>query len=140
MVMTTVNNLARTWSRTVEPPFPTPRQVQLSCAQRDFLNRPQAPLRTWLSTSPGSFHAALACGGLKITGRGLVDGVPVIKMAATSKLTKYPLVVDVSPKTYLPVRMVFGSLRFDYRWLQPTAANLALLQVHIPAGFSHVIP
>ena len=26
----------------------------------------------------------------------------------------------------------------DYRWLQPTSANLSLLQLHIPATFRHV--
>jgi hypothetical protein len=138
LIMTTVNNMARTWSRTVEPPFPTPHQVGLSCARRDYLSRPSAPLRTWLGTSPASFRAALACGGLKITGRGMVDGVPAIKMAATSKLTKYRLTVDVSPQTYLPVRLEFGNLRYDYRWLAPTRANLALLNLHIPASFRRV--
>jgi hypothetical protein len=51
---------------------------------------------------------------------------------------KLPLTVYVSPATYLPVRVVIGGLRQDYRWLAPTAANLAMLKVHIPPGFRRV--
>jgi len=41
----------------------------------------------------------------------------------------------VSPDTFLPVRVVFGDIEMDYRWLQPTAANLAKLTPQIPRGF-----
>jgi hypothetical protein len=138
LIRTTVDETSKTWYREVEPPEPTPSPVQLNCAKHGFLSRPQAPAGTYLSTSPASFRAALACGGLKITGRGLVDGAPAIKMAATSRLTKYKLIVDVSPKTYLPLRLVFGDVRMDYRWLAPTPANLSTLHLHIPAGFRQV--
>ena len=40
--------------------------------------------------------------------------------------------IDVSPDTYLPVRVIFGHIEMDYRWLQPTAANLAKLTPNIP--------
>jgi hypothetical protein len=140
LIMTTVDNSAKTWYRQVEPPVPTPSAVPLSCSKSGYLSRPSAPVATILSTSPASFRAALACGGLKITGHGMVNGVPAIKMAGTSRLTTYKLIVDVSPKTYLPVRLVFGDVRLDYRWLQPTAANLSLLQLHIPATFRQVAP
>jgi hypothetical protein len=30
---------------------------------------------------------------------------------------------------------VFGDIEMDYRWLQPTAANLAKLTPQIPRGF-----
>jgi len=46
--------------------------------------------------------------------------------------------VDVSPSTYLPLRLKFGHLEWDYRWLQPTTANLAKLTVRAPAGFQRV--
>jgi hypothetical protein len=51
---------------------------------------------------------------------------------------KLPLTVYVSPATYLLVRVVIGGLRQDYRWLAPTAANLAMLKVRIPPGFHRV--
>jgi hypothetical protein len=44
----------------------------------------------------------------------------------------------VSPATYLLVRTVIGGLRQDYRWLRPTAANLAKLKVRVPPGFHRV--
>jgi hypothetical protein len=140
LIQTTVDVTNKSWYRVVEPPVPTPSAVQLNCSKSGYLSRPSAPVGTILSTSPASLHAALACGGLKITGHGTVNGVPAIKMAGTSRLTKFKLIVDVSPKTYLPVRLVFGSVRLDYRWLQPTQANLSLLQLHIPATFRQVAP
>ena len=42
------------------------------------------------------------------------------------------------PTTYLPIRIVIGGLRQDYRWLEPTAANQAKLKVRIPPGFRRV--
>jgi len=30
---------------------------------------------------------------------------------------------------------MFGNQEYDYRWLRPTAANLAKLTPHIPRGF-----
>jgi hypothetical protein len=44
--------------------------------------------------------------------------------------------------TFLPVRLVSHgrhfSFQIDFRWLAPTAANLARLHQPIPAGFRHV--
>jgi hypothetical protein len=135
---TRVDYVRHTWSRTVSQVKNPRAPVQVSCRLRHYLSRPMAPLKTDLAVSPSSIRAALACGGLKITGRGEVDGTPVIRMAGTLRLTKYPLAVDVSPATYLPVRLQFGDLRFDYRWLSPTPANLAKLTAHIPSNFRRV--
>ncbi len=51
----------------------------------------------------------------------------------------------VSPATYLPMRLTWhwldrrgagpGTLTGDFRWLRPTAANLANLRVTVPHGF-----
>ena len=68
-------------------------------------------------------------------GTETVQGVPAIKLTSTSKLTSHQLTIDVSQDTFLPVRVVFGDIEMDYRWLQPTAANLAKLAPHIPRGF-----
>ena len=81
---------------------------------------------------------ALACGGLSVTGRTRVDGAAAIKLTGTPRLMKLPLTVYVSPATYLLVRVVIGGLRQDYRWLAPTAANLAMLKVRVPPGFRRV--
>jgi hypothetical protein len=47
--------------------------------------------------------------------------------------------------TYLPVRDVVtvgshGTIQDDFQWLRPTPANLAELDVPIPAGFTQVRP
>jgi hypothetical protein len=135
---TTVNYADKTWYRQQEKLPAGPAPVQLGCDLRKYLSRPDAPLTTYLSNSPASFRAALACGGLKITGHGQVNGAPAIEMTGTRRLTTFPLTVDVSPSTYLPLRLTFGHLEWDYRWLRPTAANLADLTVHAPAGYQRV--
>jgi hypothetical protein len=135
---TRVDYVSRTWGRATLRERVPAAPVPLSCSQRQFLSRPMADLRTDLSTSPASIRAAVACGGLRITGRGRVSGQPVIELAGTARLTRYPLAVDVSPATYLPVRLTFGQLRFDYRWLKPGPASLAPFTLRPPAGFRRV--
>jgi len=127
----------RTWATSTrrEPAGPTPAPTSLACSSRQKLSKPDAVLRTYLSTSPASIKSALACGGLVKAGNETVQGVPAIKLTSTSKLTSHQLTVDVSPDTFLPVRVVFGDIEMNYRWLQPTAANLAKLTPQIPSGF-----
>lgn len=127
----------RTWATSTrrEPAGPTPAPTSLACSSRQKLSKPDAVLRTYLSTSPASIKSALACGGLVKAGTETVQGVRAIRLTSTSKLTSHSLTIDVSPDTFLPVRVVFGDIEMDYRWLQPTAANLAKLTPHIPRGF-----
>jgi hypothetical protein len=132
---TRVDYVSRTWGRTTLRERVPAAPVPLNCSERQYLSRPMAVLRTDLSTSPASIRAAVACGGLRVTGRGRVNGQSVIKLAGTTRLTRYPLAVDVSPATYLPVRLTFGQLRFDYRWLKPGTASLAPFTLRPPAGF-----
>jgi hypothetical protein len=134
---TQLNYWNRTWATSTrrEPAGPTPAPTSLACTSRQKLSKPDAVLRTYLSTSPASIKAALACGGLVKAGNETVQGVPAIKLTSTSKLTSHQLTIDVSPDTFLPVRVVFGDIEMDYRWLQPTAANLAKLTPQIPSGF-----
>ena len=89
-------------------------------------------------TSPSFIHAALACGGLSVTGRMRAGGAMAIKLTGTQRLAKLPTTLYISPATYLPIRVVIGGLRQDYRWLAPTAANLSMLKVRIPPGFRRV--
>jgi len=134
---TQLNYWNRTWATSTrrEPAGPTPAPTSLACSSRQKLSKPDAVLRTYLSTSPASIKSALACGGLVKAGTETVQGVPAIKLTSTSKLTSHRLTIDVSPDTFLPVRVVFGDIEMDYRWLQPTAANLAKLTPRIPPGF-----
>jgi len=92
---------------------------------------------------------ALACGQLVEAGRQIVDGQHVIRLdqTASSELGGWRSVYWVSSSTYLPVRILTeatSSPRWwdqeDFRWVQPTKANLALLRVPIPAGFRRVAP
>ena len=134
---TEVDYWNQTWAQSTrrEPAGPTPAPTSLACSSRQKLSKPDAALRTYLSTSPASIKSALACGGLVKAGNETVQGVSAIRLTSTSKLTSHQLVIDVSPDTYLPVRVIFGHIEMDYRWLQPTAANLAKLTPNIPRGF-----
>jgi hypothetical protein len=134
---TEIDYYKHTWAQSTrrESTTPTPAPTSLACSSRAKLSKPDAALRTYLSTSPASIKSALACGGLVKAGTETVQGVPAIRLTGTSKLTSHQLTIDVSPDTFLPVRVVFGNIEMDYRWLQPTAANLAKLTPHIPRGF-----
>jgi hypothetical protein len=91
-----------------------------------------------LFTSPVFVRAALACGGLSVSGHVRIDGTAAIRLTGSRAETKLPLVIYISPVTYRLVRTVIGGLRQDYRWLAPTPANLATLTVPIPPGFHRV--
>jgi hypothetical protein len=108
-------------------------------------------------------HATLACGGARVTGHVLINGVETTKISGkpvTVRLSPaYAKVIHekwernywtlyVDPATYLPVRMS-GSARLsggpmasyttssvtDVRWLKPTRANVAKATITIPPGF-----
>jgi hypothetical protein len=130
-----VDYYKHTWAQSTRREAAMPRPTSLACSSRQKLSTSDAPLRAYLSTSPASIKSALACGGLVKAGTEMVQGVSAIRLTSTSKLTSHQLVIDVSPRTYLPVRVMFGNQEYDYRWLRPTAANLAKLTPHIPRGF-----
>jgi hypothetical protein len=97
----------------------------------------------------GLIQHALACGQMVEARRQVIDGQHVIRLdqTASSELAGWRSVYWVSASTYLPVRIRMegtASPRWwdqeDFRWVQPTAARLALLRVPIPAGFRHVRP
>jgi hypothetical protein len=87
-------------------------------------------------------HTALSCGELKVAGSGTVGGVPTLKLSGAF----YGPAVTywVNATTYLPFRFTAtysGAVhQTDLQWLPPTAANLAKLNVTIPAGFTQVPP
>jgi hypothetical protein len=95
----------------------------------------------------------LACGALSSEGMQQVDGVHALKLVSVQHTRFGPktpgsvtTIIWVDPATYLPVRvttqwtrpMVSVPMTFDFRWLPPTRANLALLTVRIPPGFTRV--
>ena len=101
-----------------------------------------------------SWHAtiskALSCGLFYLSGRQQVDGVDALTLISKPQ-NGLPVreTIWVDPSTYLPVRTSFtflaahgqgSELVYDYRWLQPSRANLAQLhaaisRATIPAGF-----
>lgn len=121
------------------------------------------PVPTSLDSFPqiaAGLREYLACGTLSYQGTQQVDGVNALKLVSARQqrrgktLTTVTTIIWVNPATYLPVRlttqvrlttrrtrpMVFVPMRFDIRWLPPTSANLALLTVRIPAGYTQVHP
>ena len=89
---------------------------------------------------PAFIRSQLSCGEYRVAGRQWVDGIDAIKITGSeSHITLW-----VSPSTYLPVRLVAGpgaaQRQTDFSWLAPTPANLAALNVTVPAGFQQVAP
>jgi hypothetical protein len=87
---------------------------------------------------PAFIRYQLGCGEFRLAGRQRVDGADTVKLTGANGT-----VLWVSPVTYLPVQVIVGGLeptRMDFRWLSPTAANLAQLNVRVPAGFRQVPP
>jgi hypothetical protein len=99
-----------------------------------------------LSADAAGLRRQLANGQFKIIRRGVVDGHKAIELGMTglnprmTGLHATAALMWVDAASYLPLRQV---LRFstgrvymaDYRFLAPTAANLAKLRVVIPPGY-----
>jgi hypothetical protein len=134
---TTVNYSDRTWSRGTQLTGLASESPRTACELVKGMTDPLLAGEVFF-TSPSFIHAALACGGLSVTGRIRMGGAPAIKLTGTQRLATLPITLYISPATYLPIRVVISGLRQDYRWLAPTAANLAMLKVHIPPGFRRV--
>jgi hypothetical protein len=85
----------------------------------------------------------LSCGDLKIVGSGTAGGVPAVELSGNFNGSG-TLTYWVNATTYLPFRFTAAdggpTLQMNLQWLPPTAANLALLNVSIPAGFTQVPP
>jgi len=93
---------------------------------------------------PASIRFELRCGVITADGRQRVDGIDAIKLTGRNGLL---VTLWVDPRTYLPVRVVSGVTpvagpltRTDFRWLRPTPASLAHLNLQIPPGFRQVPP
>jgi hypothetical protein len=90
-------------------------------------------------------HTLLSCGELRIVGSGTVNGVPAVKLSGDFQGGP-AATYWVNATTYLPFRFTgprgggAPMLEWNLQWLPPTAANLAKLNVPIPAGFTQVPP
>jgi hypothetical protein len=86
---------------------------------------------------PAFIRSQLACGAYTVTGkRAVVDNVNAIEITGNSG----HLTLWVNRTTYLPVRLDDGPIQTSFRWLPPTPANRAQLNMPIPAGFHQVPP
>src|ERR1700733_1755258 len=123
---------------------------------------PTVPTTGWSVFS----KSTLDCGAASVTGHVRINGAETTKItgkavtvrlsAGYSKVTgarwaQATWALYVNPKTFLPVRM-YGATKFyggragasvssdvtNVRWLPPTAANIAMTLVTIPAGFRRV--
>jgi hypothetical protein len=99
--------------------------------------------------SPAAIGRGIINGQWRVTGHGQVAGQPAIELTEnpvssqhqgpTAEIYPLPTLLWVSTSTHLPLRMINGAgnpaqVQADWHYLPPTKANLALLQVPIPAG------
>ncbi len=152
--VTIVNYGAKTWSRRTFPRRLAPARPPTSCGQ-------QIPLGVDAHNLPvltADIREALACGQLTNEGTEHVNGVNAIKLVSVQTSAPpggptltYTATLWVDPVTYLPVGFETASEAsnshqptvqgpMDITWLAPTSANLTLLTVQIPPGFTQVAP
>jgi hypothetical protein len=94
---------------------------------------------------PAEIRTALSCGHYRIAGQQQLGTARAIKLVSVKPDGPYSETLWVSPATYLPMRLTWhwldqrgagpGTLTGDFRWLRPTAANLANMRVTVPHGF-----
>jgi hypothetical protein len=99
--------------------------------------------------SPASLARGIAAGQWRIVRRTRLEGQPAIELSETSHgrdvIEPLPTLLWVNARTHLPIRMVNGVgstsvTRDEWAYLPPTAANLKLLDVHIPPGYPRYFP
>jgi hypothetical protein len=114
-----------------------------ACASA-FLPAPVGTTLDWAA----AIRTALSCGHFQVAGHEQVGPVNAIKLVSAKVNGPYKETLWVDPSTYLPVRVTWnwldpraqgpGTLTGDFRWVQPTQANLGALQVAVPDGFRQV--
>ena len=125
---------------------------------------------TWHATSetlhapapatPSLLRSELNAGSLQLVGNTTLDGQPTVELSVLAPSpsevgSTYSETFWVDPATYLPMRAVMHwtnkqlpgappvqemTTEWDFTFLQPTAANLGLLQVAVPAGLTTIPP
>jgi hypothetical protein len=140
--ITSVDYQNKTWWRSVEPyangtPELTKAWTCSNVGTDDIVGNPRE--------MAAQLHKALSCGDLKVVGSSTVDGVSAIELSGHFSNGDAALTYWVNATTYLPFRFTAKAsgtpaFQMSLRWLPPTAANLAKLNVPIPAGFTQVPP
>jgi hypothetical protein len=85
----------------------------------------------------------LSCGELNVVGSGTADGVPAVELSRDSgggAVTYWVNATTFLLFRYTATRSGYPAQQVNLQWLPPTAANLAELNVPIPAGFTQVQP
>jgi hypothetical protein len=116
---------------------------QTACASA-FLPAPVGTTLDWAA----AIRTALSCGHFQMAGHEQIGTVNAIKLVSAKVDGPYTETLWVDPQTYLPIRLTWhwldqraqgpGTLTGDFRWVQPTQANLGALRVTAPAGFKQV--
>jgi len=138
---TSVDYPNKTWSGRTTPPA-QPLSASSSCMAAK--GEGEDPLGLSDGDAAATLRTALRCGQFTLAGTTLVDGVEALELKPVPSATDFDgVTIWVNPSSYLPVRSVasirqYGTVRVDYRWLQPTRASLANLDITIPAGFTKV--
>jgi len=113
------------------------RPVGAGSASQGCLPGGQIRLNGSANAWPDFIHSQLACGAYTMAGRQVLGGVNALKITGGSG----QITLWVNPVTYLPMRLEQGGLiQVDFQWLAPTRANLAMLNMPVPASFHHVAP
>jgi hypothetical protein len=145
-VYTLVSYLMRAWARHRRPDAPVlgPRGCEPGLAVVPLPRQAGLGYASLLpATVVSDLRAAISCGTLALAGRQRVDGIDAIELTSRRGSPIPDEIIWVSPRTYLPVRVVarsyLGGSTFqqaaDIVWLKPTVQNLAKLTVPVPAGF-----
>lgn len=148
---TVIDYQARIWWRSTShiTPWVPPHGSALSCDNVGGFGSGSDPVY-W----PGDIRKLIACGQFTTSGTEKVDGVDAVKISQVHP-DGTSAVLWVDPSTYLPVRVTATTLATvsggnqpersyrlteteDLRWLPPTTANLAKLNVPVPSGFVQV--
>jgi hypothetical protein len=130
LTTTVVNYASHTWW-TTQSARPATGPGSASCMPGGGI-RLSGGYNAW----PDFIRAQLACGAYTVAGKQAVGGVDALKITASSG----HLTLWVNASTYLPMRLEDGGLQTDFQWLPPTPANLAMLNMTVPAGIHQVSP
>jgi hypothetical protein len=99
--------------------------------------------------SPAELARGIANGYWRVLQRTRLEGQPGLELSETGRgpdiYEPLPTLLWVNARTYLPIRMVNGVghssvTTFEWSFLRPTPANLALLRVPIPPGYPRSVP
>jgi hypothetical protein len=141
---------AKTWLRNFSlaaHPVPLPYLSRKgSCPE---LIDPEATVSAAPTAWTAMIHKALACGDFRLDGRQWIGGTHAIKIVSSQRLVRHLALFAqingtlwVDPATFLPVMVRWtwphGTLAATFRWLPPTRANLAALNIGVPSGFRPV--